>query len=139
MDNRSPEQRKKNMQAVKSKNTAPELVVRRALFALGYRYRLHRRDLPGSPDIVFPERKKVVFVNGCFWHGHNCPRGRAPKSRKEFWYNKLEANRTRDACNIKELKKLGWRSFTVWQCQTTDLKKLLPVLVDFLGTPRKNT
>lgn len=132
MDTHSPETRSKNMQAVKSKNTKPELAVRKALFSLGYRFRLHRRDLPGSPDIVFPGKRKVVFVHGCFWHGHNCKRGGAPKSREEFWNNKLERNRARDKRNREELAQMGWQIFTVWECQIKDLHGLLSRLQTFL-------
>lgn len=132
MDTHSPETRSKNMQAVKSKNTKPELAVRKALFALGYRFRLHRRDLPGSPDIVFPGKRKVVFVHGCFWHGHNCRRGAAPNSREEFWNDKLKRNRARDKRNREELAQMGWRVFTVWECEIKDLPKLLSCLQTFL-------
>lgn len=132
MDRHTREQRRRNMQAVKSKNTWPELAVRKALFALGYRYRLHRRDLPGAPDIVFPGRKKVIFVHGCFWHGHNCRRGAAPKSRVEFWSDKLEKNRVRDRRNYEELARLGWRSSTVWECEISDLEGLQGRLKAFL-------
>ncbi|MCE8036374.1 very short patch repair endonuclease [Halomonas sp. MCCC 1A11062] len=132
MDTRTPEQRRKIMQAVKSKNTGPELIVRRALFALGYRFRLHRRNLPGSPDIVFPGRKKVIFVHGCFWHGHDCKRGAAPKSREDFWNEKLQKNRQRDKRNREELARLGWRTYTVWECEIKDLEGLLERLRKFL-------
>lgn len=116
MDTRSPEQRRRIMQAVRSKDTGPEMLVRRALHSAGLRYRLHRRDLPGRPDLTFPSRKVVVFVHGCFWHGHNCSKGRLPKSRTDFWAAKIDRNRERDASNVRRLRKLGWRTITVWQC-----------------------
>jgi len=134
MDTHTTAQRRKNMQAVKSKNTKPELAVRRALFARGYRFRLHRRDLPGSPDIVFPGRKKAVLIHGCFWHGHDCPRGRAPKTRVDFWRDKIEKNRARDKRNHENLEQLGWSSLTVWECEIKDLESLLKRLSTFLNS-----
>ena len=132
VDTRTPEQRRRIMQSVGVKNTGPELVVRRLLHRLGYRFRLHARDLPGRPDLVFPSRRKVIFVNGCFWHWHECRIGRAPKSRKNYWLPKLKANRTRDTANIAKLRMLGWNSLVVWQCQTKRLASLERRLVDFL-------
>ena len=120
------------MQAVKTKNTGPEMTVRRALFASGYRYILHRRELPGCPDIAFPGRRKAIFVHGCFWHGHGCAKGRASKSRIEYWGPKLAANRSRDERNLVELGALGWDVFTVWQCELTDMENLLARLGTFL-------
>jgi DNA mismatch endonuclease, patch repair protein len=96
MDTRTPDQRSRIMQAVKQKDTGPELLLRRALHRLGYRYRTHAKDLPGRPDLVFASRKKVIFVHGCFWHGHDCSKGRLPKSRPEYWIPKIEANKARD-------------------------------------------
>lgn len=96
VDLRTVEQRRKIMQSVGTVHTGPEMVVRRTLFALGYRYRLHRQDLPGKPDIVFAKKRKVIFVRGCFWHGHGCPKGRLPKSRLDYWGPKIERNRQRD-------------------------------------------
>ncbi len=113
------------MQAVGTKNTSPELVVRKLLFRLGYRYRLHRRGLPGTPDIVFPGRKKAIFVHGCFWHGHTCPKGRPPKSKLDYWAPKLLANRLRDEKKQADLAVLGWDVLVVWQCETRD-----PVLLE---------
>jgi DNA mismatch endonuclease (patch repair protein) len=112
--------RRKTMQAVKGKDTKPELAVRRALYALGYRYRLHRKDLPGKPDIVFPGRKKIVFVHGCFWHGHSCKRGnRMPKTNQDYWKPKLERNKTRDKDHLKKLRQQGWEVLTVWECEVS--------------------
>lgn len=117
MDIVSPEERSRMMAAVRSKNTKPELFLRRGLHALGYRYRLHRRDLPGTPDLAFPGRHAVVFVNGCFWHGHNCPAAKLPKTRTEFWRDKIESNRSRDARNLGRLEHLGWSALVVWECE----------------------
>ena len=134
VDSRTPEQRRHIMRSVKTKDTGPELSLRRALFAAGYRYRLHRKDLPGTPDIVFPGRKKVLFVHGCFWHGHGCAKGRAPKSRLEYWGPKLEANRARDARNIERLKHMGWDVCTVWQCELADAVAVVHRLRAFIET-----
>ena len=133
VDNRSAESRSALMSRIGGKDTAPELVVRRLLHALGYRYRLYRRDLPGTPDIVFPSRKKVIFVNGCFWHAHGCRFGRPPKSRPEFWLPKLEHNRSKDLRNRRALRDLGWDVLTVWQCQTSSRNRLEEQLSSFLG------
>lgn len=138
MDNRSPESRSALMARIGAKNTVPEMVVRRLLHSLGYRFRLHRHDLPGTPDIVFPSRRKVIFVNGCFWHAHGCRIGQPPKTRPEFWTPKLERNRTRDLENRADLRAIGWKTMTVWQCQTKTPKKLSDKLVSFLGPTGKN-
>ena len=120
------------MQAVKSKDTKPEMVVRRHLHAMGYRYRLHRGDLPGRPDIAFPGRKKAIFVHGCFWHAHACRYGRPPKSRRDYWLPKLEKNKTRDTEKRIRLAALGWQVLTVWQCEIKDLDALTASLCSFL-------
>jgi DNA mismatch endonuclease (patch repair protein) len=110
--------RSRNMAAIKAKDTKPEWLVRRMLHAAGFRYRLHVKDLPGRPDLVFPSRRKVIFVNGCFWHGHDCARGRPKaKTNAKFWSDKIAGNRARDARNAAALKKAGWRVLTIWQCQ----------------------
>lgn len=121
------------MQAVNTENTGPEWVVRRLLHRAGYRYRLHRKGLPGTPDIVFPSRKKAIFVHGCFWHGHECAKGRAPRSRLDYWGPKLAANRARDRRNQDDLEALGWTSLIVWQCETRHAASLLDRLIAFLG------
>lgn len=108
------------MARVKNKNTAPEIVVRKTLHRLGYRFRLHRRNLPGNPDIVLPRWQAVIFVNGCFWHGHDCPRGKRPASHQEFWSTKLDRNIERDRENQSLLREGGWRVLVVWECQTKD-------------------
>lgn len=114
-----PAKRSEMMAGIRSKNTRPELVVRKTLHALGYRYRLHRKDLPGNPDIVLPKWKTVIFVHGCFWHGHaDCPLFRSPKSRTEFWEEKITGNRMRDAKTRESLISLGWRVVEVWECST---------------------
>jgi DNA mismatch endonuclease, patch repair protein len=123
------------MQAVKTKDTGPEIAVRRLLHRLGYRYRLHRKDLPGRPDIVFPGRKKAIFVHGCFWHAHDCAKGRAPKSRLEYWGPKLARNVARDAENVAALRTLGWTILTVWQCELHETKALERRLRTFLDEP----
>lgn len=139
VDNRTPESRSALMSRIRGRNTAPEMIVRRLLHSLGYRFRLHRGDLPGTPDIVFPSRRKIVFVHGCFWHAHGCRIGRPPKSRPEFWLPKLERNRAKDDRNRRQLRALGWSVLTVWQCQTKAEEKLRQRLISFLGPPGKDS
>ena len=116
-----PEKRSAVMRRVKGKDTAPEMAVRKALTGLGARYRLHRKDLPGNPDIVLPGRRLALFVHGCFWHGHDCARGaRVPKQNRDYWVGKVERNRNRDAANIEKLSALGWRVETIWACDLKD-------------------
>jgi DNA mismatch endonuclease (patch repair protein) len=125
------------MRAVKGKDTKPEQAVRSLLHALGYRFRLHRRDLPGSPDIVFPGRKAAIFVHGCFWHGHTCTRGgRMPKANADYWAGKLARNKARDATARAALEALGWRVLTVWECEIRDAAVLADRLRDFLDVGR---
>lgn len=133
-DTRTPEQRRRIMQAVKTRNTGPELVVRRVLFRLGYRYRLNAKKIPGRPDIVFPGRMRAIFVHGCFWHGHGCAKGQAPKSRLEYWQPKLKANRDRDAAQLLELEKVGWSVMAIWQCEIHDEEVLAAKLKRFLDS-----
>lgn len=121
------------MQAVKTSDTGPEIVVRKLLHSMGFRFRLHRRELPGKPDIVFPSRRKVVFVHGCFWHGHECGKGKLPKSRLDYWGPKIAANKQRDARDEAELAARGWQSMTVWQCELGDLERLSVSLRAFLA------
>ncbi len=114
-----PEKRSAMMSAVRGKDTKPELVVRRMLHHEGFRYRLHRRDLPGAPDLVFPKRRVAMFVHGCFWHGHEaCRYATVPKTRRDFWVAKVEANQARDARAEEALRKNGWRVVVVWECET---------------------
>jgi DNA mismatch endonuclease (patch repair protein) len=127
--------RSRVMRSVKGKNTRPERAVRSLLHALGYRFRLHRKDLPGSPDIVLPGRKAVVFVHGCFWHGHGCKRGsRAPKANADYWTKKLVGNVARDARTRAELEALGWRVLVVWECEIKEAEALADKLRAFLGS-----
>lgn len=132
MDTRSPEQRRRIMQAVKSKDTTPELLVRRLLHRLRYRFRLHRKDLPGRPDIVLPKYRKVILVHGCFWHSHGCAKGQPPKSRQDYWLPKLEANVNRDRDKTAQLEQLGWSVLIVWQCETKDVDGLTRKLQAFV-------
>lgn len=120
------------MKSVKTKDTGPEMLVRRLLHGLGYRYRLHAANLPGKPDLVFAARSKVVFVHGCFWHGHDCPKGRLPKTRLDYWEPKIAKNQARDAMALKLLRKQGWKTLVVWQCEKKDLKRLERRLTRFL-------
>jgi DNA mismatch endonuclease (patch repair protein) len=134
-DTISPEARSRIMARVKSKGMKPEMRVRRLLHGLGYRYRLHRSDLPGRPDLVFQARRKVVFVNGCFWHRHDgCSKVRIPATNRDYWLAKLERNHARDARNIALLEEQGWAVLTVWECQLRDLPAAINQLVDFLGS-----
>lgn len=122
------------MAKVKSKGTKPEMVVRRLLFSMGFRYRLHDRSLPGRPDIIFKGKKKVIFVHGCFWHRHDgCPLARLPKSRLDFWIPKLEGNRERDIRTLHQLSSLGWDVLVIWECELKDLNLLEKMLNGFLG------
>jgi DNA mismatch endonuclease (patch repair protein) len=110
------------MRAVKSRDTKPEMIVRRLVHRLGYRYRLHRQDLPGTPDLTFPGRRKVVFMHGCFWHGHDCARGaRVPKNNRDYWTAKIARNQARDANECERLRAMGWSVLTVWECEIKDL------------------
>ena len=112
----APEQRRKNMRSIRSRDTKPELILRRGLHALGLRYRLHRKDLPGKPDLVFPRFRTVIQVHGCFWHGHNCPMFKWPATRAKFWRNKITSNRRRDEAVLEALNENGWRVLVVWEC-----------------------
>jgi DNA mismatch endonuclease, patch repair protein len=131
-DRITPEARSRLMSKIGSKNTGPELLVRSLLHRMGYRFRLHRKDLPGTPDIVLPSRGVVVFVNGCFWHGHECKVGRMPKSRLDYWGPKIEANKARDAKRRRQLRRLGWRTIFVWECEIKGEEKLVARLDRFL-------
>ena len=130
----TPEQRRFCMSRIQGRDTKPEMIVRRMLHALGYRYRLHVRALPGTPDLVFPSRGKIIFVHGCFWHRHNCRYGRVrPATRREFWRRKLEGNQQRDRQTRRKLRRMGWDVLTVWECQTRAPDVLLGRLVRYLG------
>ena len=125
-DRLTPEQRARNMSRIRGKDTKPELVIRRLLHAMGFRYRLHRRDLPGSPDIVLPKHRLAVFVHGCFWHGHQCHLFRWPATREEFWRAKIARNVERDAEAIAALHAAGWRTLVVWECAVKGAGRLAP-------------
>ncbi|MAB13093.1 MAG: very short patch repair endonuclease [Parvibaculum sp.] len=123
------------MRAVKAKDTKPEMQVRRMLFKAGYRYRLHRSDLPGKPDLVFPSRKKIIFVHGCFWHGHTCRRGnRLPKSNRDYWSSKIKRNVERDRTHLSKLRHLGWVTHIVWECELRDQDRVFQQLKRFLDS-----
>lgn len=132
----TPEQRSDRMRLVRGRDTKPELLVRRLTHALGYRYRLHRRDLPGTPDMVFPSRQKAIFVHGCFWHQHPdpaCRLARMPKTRLSYWGPKMERNMRRDEENLGCLTAIGWDALVIWECQTRDRDQLTIRIVEFLG------
>ena len=125
------EQRSRNMSAIKSKNTKPEIKVRKILHSMGYRFRLHSKDLPGSPDIVLPKYKTVIFVHGCFWHRHeNCKYASTPKTRKEFWNKKFTENKKRDSEIQEKIKILDWRSVVIWECETKNIENLRDKIID---------
>jgi DNA mismatch endonuclease (patch repair protein) len=134
MDSISRRRRSENMRRIRSANTKPELVVRSLAHRLGYRFRLHRRDLPGCPDLVFPSKRKVIFVHGCFWHQHRgCIDGRIPKSNISYWIPKLANNKKRDKKNRSKLTAIGWKCLEIWDCQTGDSRNLTRLLRAFLG------
>lgn len=121
------------MRAVKGKNTAPELLVRKLVFGLGYRFRLHGSHLPGKPDIYFLKKKKVIFIHGCFWHGHMCKRGnRTPSNNKSYWTNKIEKNKVRDSKNLTLLLESGWSVLIIWECELKEIEPLLYKIDAFL-------
>lgn len=128
------DERRQLMGRVRGKNSAPELAARSVAHEFGYRFRLHRKDLPGSPDLVFPRLRKVIFVHGCFWHRHpGCSRTTTPKTRQEFWVEKFEANVARDLRNLQDLETLGWKCRVVWECETKDPESLRAILRAFLA------
>ncbi len=136
MDLITPERRSENMRRIRSKDMKPELQVRRLVHAMGYRYRLHRKDLPGNPDIALPGRRKLIFIHGCFWHKHADPRckiARTPKSNKDYWEPKLARNRARDIRNQERLRRLGWQVHVVWECQLKKQGVLTDRLKSFLN------
>lgn len=136
-DSLTPAQRSERMSRIRSADTKPEMVVRRLIHGLGYRYRLHRKDLPGTPDLVFPSKRKVIFVHGCFWHMHEdpqCPLARLPKSKLDFWLPKLEGNKKRDSIAQEKLRALGWDVLTIWECQLRDLDTLKLKIIKFLNS-----
>lgn len=135
MDKLTPLRRSENMRRIRSKDTQPELAVRKLVHRLGYRFRLHAKSLPGNPDLVFPSRRKIILVHGCFWHQHaspSCKITRQPKSNLQFWEPKLRRTIDRDATNHKALLREGWRVLTVWECEVRDIKALTKTLTRFL-------
>lgn len=139
-EGRPSRERSANMASVRSRDTGPELIVRRILHHLGYRFRLHRSDLPGTLDICFPTRKKAIFVHGCFWHRHDgCARKTTPMTRSSFWASKFADNVARDRRNMSDLSECGWEAMVVWECETTDMESLVPRLKGFLdGNPERS-
>lgn len=139
-DHISPRRRSENMRRIKDQGTKPEMIVRRMVHAIGYRYRLHDPGLPGKPDLVFPSRRKVIFVHGCFWHQHpdkRCRHARMPKSRLEYWLPKLNGNKTRDRRSAAALRRLGWQSLVIWECKISTLDRLRARLKRFLEAESK--
>ena len=132
MDTLTREMRSKQMSLVRSKNTKPELLLRRFVFDLGYRYRIHNKDLPGKPDMVFSSRKEIIFMHGCYWHGHTCRLGRIPKSRVAYWIGKTAGNRDRDKLTLRRLRGMGWRCLVIWECELRDHEALKTRLTRFL-------
>jgi DNA mismatch endonuclease (patch repair protein) len=129
------ELRSRTMRAVKSKDTKPEIAVRKIVHALGFRFRLHRTDLPGSPDLVLPSKRKAIFVHGCFWHGHTCARGsRKPRANADYWAVKIRRNIERDARVRAGLKNLGWKTLVIWECELKTLEKLQRRIQKFLAS-----
>jgi DNA mismatch endonuclease (patch repair protein) len=134
-DRLSPEERSAHMRRIRKVDTKPELVVRRVAHRLGYRFRLHRRDLPGTPDLVFPRLRKLILVHGCFWHQHpGCGLARAPKSRLDYWLPKLQRNQERDAEAAAALKRLGWDVLVLWECEAAAEEDIAPRMAMFLGS-----
>ena len=135
--NETPESRSRIMRAVKGRDTSLEMTIRRLIYSMGYRYRLHRKDLPGTPDLVFSSRRKVLFIHGCFWHGHDCKRGaRVPKTNIDYWKKKIARNKARDAENEAALLALGWHVLIIWECQTKNTPTLTQRLLSFFGPPK---
>ncbi len=135
-DHLLPDARSRNMARVKGRDTKPEIIVRRLLHGLGYRFRLHRKDLPGRPDIVLPRHRAIVFVHGCFWHGHpGCRRAARPSTCREFWDRKIDGNIARDARDTASLESAGWRVLVVWECRTRDQEALGRRLKIFVSSP----
>jgi DNA mismatch endonuclease (patch repair protein) len=129
----SPEKRSWIMSRIKGLDTKPELKVRKLVHGMGYRFRLRSCNLPGKPDITLPKYKKVIFVNGCFWHGHNsCKRAKKPSSNIDFWEKKINSNKKRDHVNSSKLKKMGWQVLVIWQCETKNNEKLCKILENYL-------
>lgn len=132
-DTLSPNERSKRMSLIRGKDSSPELKLRRLVHGMGFRYRLHVKDLPGKPDLAFPSRRAVIFMHGCFWHRHpGCKLARLPKSKLDFWRPKLEGNRERDLRNQEMLKKLGWHVLVIWECEMENIEKVSNKVREFL-------
>ena len=136
VDTLTTEQRSALMARIKGTDTGPEMFVRRALHARGYRYRVHGRGLPGKPDLVFAKRRAAVFVHGCFWHRHGCKKTTTPKSRQDYWQDKFAKNVARDRRNLEQLADEGWRVYVVWECEIDGDEEIVEHLIAFLGPPR---
>ena len=134
MDKFTQEKRSEIMSKIGPKDTKPEMCVRKLVHNTGYRYRLHNRNLPGTPDLTFASLKKIIFVHGCFWHRHRCKKGTIPATRKKFWTKKLEGNRDRDRRNIRKLRRDGWEVLVIWECQCRNPEELKSKLQDFLSS-----
>ena len=134
MDVHTPEQRSYNMSRIQSKNTKPEKIIRNLLWHHGYRYRLHSNDIPGKPDIAFKSKKKVIFINGCYWHKHDCHKFKWPKTNKRFWKEKIERNALRDEHNYIHLTKNNWQYMVIWECEikSSEMDKLINKIQIFL-------
>ena len=135
MDKLTPQERSENMRRIASKNTKPEMFVRSLVHGMGFRYRLHGAKLPGNPDLVFKSRKKAIFVHGCFWHKHegqSCKIWRVPKSRVEYWLDKLNRNKVRDSDNERKLREMGWDILVIWECQLKEKDNLILAIQSFL-------
>ncbi|MGZ3797826.1 MAG: very short patch repair endonuclease [Pseudobdellovibrionaceae bacterium] len=129
------EARSRIMRAVKSRNTKPEMIVRRMIHAMGKRYRLHRDDLPGKPDLTFSHLRKIIFVHGCFWHGHDCKHGvRQPKTNANYWKQKISRNKERDATVQEALQSMGWNVMVIWECELKNKERLAEIIKAFLDT-----
>lgn len=136
MDTLTKSERSRRMALIRGKDTKPEIAVRKLIHSMGYRYRLHRADIPGKPDLVFGPRRKVIFIHGCFWHCHSgCKNARMPKSKIEFWKPKLESNAKRDKRVRWLLRKQGWKTMTIWECEVKDERRLRSAVRKFLGRP----
>lgn len=137
---RTAEQTSAIMRAIRSKDTKPEMIVRRLLHSEGYRYRLHRKEIPGRPDVAFIGRKKAIFVHGCFWHQHpdpSCKLSKVPKTRLDYWLPKLKRNVARDRKSLEALERAGWQALIVWECELGDLEKVMARLVEFIGPQKR--
>lgn len=138
MDIFSKAKRSEIMSKISGKETKPEVLVRKFLFANGYRFRKNVKDLPGKPDIVLPKYRTVIFVHGCFWHMHTCKAGALPQTRKEFWQQKIQSNHDRDKSNVTQLKKLGWKVITIWQCELNTIHKRTTTFDHMLHALQRN-